>query len=318
MRKLIYISLLLIGISTASSGQQEQLYTQFMYNKLAYNPAYAGHYEHISFTGIVRNQWIGFPGAPKSQSLSINMPIADQKLGFGINATNNTIGISSKHTIEGAYSYRFRTGSNSMLSIGLQTSLRRYTIDYTDNRLVAIDGTPLDPAISGQKLNRNVINFGGGIYFNSPNFFVGVSAPRLSEADLDFDNSLGLSTEARVYYAMAGGEIEINPTWSFTPQVLFKYLDNAPWDLDVNFSFTYNDRVTAGLNYRHGGDSGSLAESIDLIFGFQINDALLIGAAYDFTLSNLRSETAGSIEGVVTYTLGRSRQSNQEVNPRYF
>jgi type IX secretion system PorP/SprF family membrane protein len=318
VRRFIYILCILFGVTAISYGQREQLYTQFMYNKLAYNPAYAGHYDHISFTGIVRNQWIGFPGAPKTQSLSINMPIANQKLGFGINATNNSIGISSKQTLEGAYSYRFKTGANSMLSIGLQTSLRRYTVDYTDNRLIAIDGTPLDPAISGQKLNRNVINFGGGIYFNSDNFYIGVSAPRLSEADLDFDNSLGLSTEARVYYAMTGVELDINQNWTFTPQVLFKYLDNAPWDLDVNMSFTYNDRVTAGINYRHGGDSNSLAESLDLIFGFQLNEGLLIGAAYDFTLSSLRSQTAGSIEGVVTYTLGQTKKSGREINPRYF
>lgn len=305
-------------LSFAGYGQQEQLYTQFMYNKLAFNPAYAGNYDNVNFTGIIRNQWIGFPGAPKTQLLSINIPISDQRLGFGLNMTNHSIGISSRQTVEGAYSYRFRTGSTGVLSIGLSTSLRRYSIDYTDSRLLAIDDITLDPSITPERFNRNIINFGGGIYYNTEQFYIGISSPRLSEADLDFDNSLGISIEKRIYYAMTGGMIEINNDWTFSPQVLFKYIEDAPWDMDINASFTYDRRLTAGINYRYGGDNSSPGESIDLMVGIQFNQGLLLGVSYDFTLTKLRKETAGSIEAIVSYTLGQGTNKKIETNPRYF
>lgn len=318
MSKINYILLLFLILSFSAKGQQEQLYTQFMYNKLAFNPAFAGNYDNVSFTAIIRNQWIGFPGAPKTQLLSVNIPISDQRLGFGLNMSNHSIGISNRQTIEGAYSYRFRTGDSGVLSIGLQTSLRRYAVDYTDSRLVAIDDITLDPSISPQRFNRNIINFGGGIYYNTDRFYLGVSAPRMSEADLDFDNSQGISIEKRVFYAMTGGVLDINEDWIFTPQILVKYVENTPWDMDASLSFTYANRLTAGLNYRYGGDNSSPGESLDLLFSIQINEGVLLGMAYDFTLSKLRRETAGSIEAVVSYTLGQGKRKKIETNPRYF
>jgi type IX secretion system PorP/SprF family membrane protein len=183
---------------------------------------------------------------------------------------------------------------------------------------VAIDDITLDPSITPQRFNRNIINFGGGIYFNTDRFYLGVSAPRLSEADLDFDNSLGISIEKRIYYAMTGGRIDINRDWTFSPQILFRYVEDAPWDMDVNASFTYDARLTAGINYRYGGDNSSPGESIDLMVGIQLNEGLLLGVSYDFTLTKLRKETAGSIEAIVSYTLGQGSNRKVETNPRYF
>ena len=301
-----------------ATGQQEQLYTQFMFGKLTFNPAYAGSYETTSFTALFRNQWVGFPGAPKTQLLSINAPVSNQRIGFGLTATNSSIGISERQTLDGAYSYRFSVGETGFLSIGLQSSLRRYTVDFTDERLLGIDGIALDPSISPQIFNRNIVNFGAGIYYSQPNFYFGLSAPRLSEADLDFDNSFGVSREARIFYAMTGSVVNLSNDWIFTPQLLFKYANNLPWDLDVNLSFTYKDRLTAGMSYRHGGDSSSLAESIDLIFGVQMTDALMLGVAYDFSLTGFREQSSGSVEGVIRYIIGRTRSAEDEVNPRYF
>ena len=317
MIRFIAIVILSYIITPTLKAQQEPLYTQFMYNKLTFNPAYAGSYETIALTALFRDQWVGFPGAPKSQIFSINIPLSAQRVGFGLTASNSSIGISSRLTLDGAYTYRFLIGEG-VLSIGLQTSLRQYELDYTDSRLVAIDGINLDPSITPQVFQRNVVNFGAGIYYTQSNFYVGLSAPRLSEADLDFDNSLGLSTEERIFYVMSGGTVILNNDWTLTPQLLFKYADSAPWDLDLNVSTTYNDRVTVGLTYRHGGDTNSLAESMDLIFGFQLTESLMLGAAYDFGLTGLRNETSGSFEGVVKYIIGRNRNADQEINPRYF
>ncbi len=317
IRSIVISSLLLICSLTAWT-QQDQLYTQFMYNKLALNPAYAGHYEGVSFTGIVRNQWIGFPGAPQTQALSVNIPLFAQNAGLGITANRNTIGVSEKQTIEGAYTYRIRISESQTLSIGLQTSLRRYSVNFTDPSLLAIDGIAFDPSLNAQDYNQNVFNFGGGLYYSTESFYLGLSSPRLSEALLDIENQEGFGREQRIFYAMGGGEIEMSSMVKFVPQALIKYTENAPVDLDVNLSVMYADRLTGGINYRLGGDRESAGESIAVLAGLQVNSGLLIAAAYDITLSNIRRASSGSIEAVVHYTIGQTDHASREINPRFF
>ena len=113
MRKFLFI-IINVLTSLASFGQQEQQYTQFMYNKLGYNPAVAGSHELVCLTGIIRSQWLGLEGAPNTQVLSFDMPILNQRVGIGANITRNTIGISEKITIDGVYSYRFRLATGTL------------------------------------------------------------------------------------------------------------------------------------------------------------------------------------------------------------
>ena len=94
IRKLYISAIICCSLSTTLLSQQEQLYTQFMYNKLGLNPAFAGNHEQVALSAIIRNQWIGFEGAPVTQSASLNAPLASQKIGLGLNLTRNTIGIS--------------------------------------------------------------------------------------------------------------------------------------------------------------------------------------------------------------------------------
>lgn len=317
MRKELYLIAVFCVVSSAIFGQQEQLYTQFMYNKLGLNPAFAGNHKEVALSAIVRNQWIGFEGAPMTQSASLNVPLANQKIGFGINLTNSSIGISEKQTIDAMYAYRVNVGSGA-LSFGLQGSMRRYQVDYSDPRLVGIIDKNTDPTINSTRINDNVINFGAGVYYNTPNFYAGVSAPRLIREDINFSSDIGFSTEVRHFYVMTGGAIDVSNDWVITPQALYKVVKNSPFDIDVNLSATWRSFLTGGLTYRHGGDSESFAESIDLLMAVQVNPGLLIGVSYDFTLSQIRKYSSGSLEATVHYNIGKSRNSEDIINPRYF
>ena len=166
MIKHVVISALIILSVGITYGQVQPLSTQFMYNKLALNPAYAGSEAYTELTAIVRSQWIGFPGAPKTQQLSANIPLFDQRVGLGITANSHSLGVTNFQTIEGSYSYRLKTSESGTLSLGLQTSYRRYTIDFSDPQVVAIDGIANDPNIIGRNVNTNSLNFGGGIYYS--------------------------------------------------------------------------------------------------------------------------------------------------------
>lgn len=314
----IFCCALLCVPMSALFSQQEQLYTQFMYNKLGINPAFAGNHENVSATAIVRNQWIGFEGAPNTQTISLNAPVASQKIGLGLNLTRNTIGISEKQTIDAVYSYRIGISDVGTLSLGLQGSARRYQIDYSDPRLNGIVDKTLDPAIDVQRFNENVINFGAGVYFNTTHFYAGLSSPRLIEREINFASQLGFSKEVRHILFMMGGAIDLTNDWTVTPQALYRYTSNSPFDMDLNVSASWRSYITAGLTYRHGGDDNSIAESIDILFGVQASRQLMISAAYDFTLSEIRNHSSGSLEVGVHYIIGRRVRDGDIINPRYF
>ncbi len=314
----IVISVIIILSIDIVYGQVQPLSTQFMYNKLALNPAYAGAQEYTELTAIVRSQWIGFPGAPKTQQLSVNIPMFDQRVGLGLTANSHSLGVTTFQTIEGSYSYRIKTSKTGSLSLGLQTSYRRYTIDFSDPQIVAIDGLTNDPNIIGSTVNTSSLNFGGGIYYSQDRFYVGISVPRLSTQDLTIgDGPLNL-TEQRVINLMGGLNLKLNEQWVATPQLLLRLSGDQPFDADVNVNFTYNDFLTLGLSYRLGGDRNSLGESIDFIVGVALNESLMIGAAYDYNVSQLGRVSSGSFEGLVRYRLGANQGSIIDINPRYF
>lgn len=301
-----------------SFAQQEQQYTQFMYNKLAYNPGYAGSHETACITGIIRNQWQGLEGAPNTQILSFNMPILNQRVGIGANLTRHTIGISQKLTLDAVYSYRIRLATGT-LGLGVQASVRYFNNNFADSRLVSTVPIALDNSIPTTARSKYVPNFGAGAYFSNERFYVGASIPRLVGNNIDF-NETGtiLSSEKLHGYLMTGYLFDINDNVSFKPQALLKFAANSPFDADVNASFIFNKKYIAGLTYRLGGSSTSAAgESLDLMVGAQISNHIFFGLSYDVTLSEIKDYSNGSIEGVVRYCIGKS-EGEDIVNPRFF
>jgi type IX secretion system PorP/SprF family membrane protein len=315
MRIILLFIFGIIGLSGVT-GQQEQLYTQFMFNKLAINPAYAGNDDLFSITAIHRNQWSGFDGAPETQLLSLNAPVGN-RVGLGLNLARNTIGIAERLTIEGVYAYRFPVGPGN-LSIGAQVSGRRLTVDYTDPRLFAINGLNEDQAIEMQRMDKNVINFGAGLYFNTDNFYVGASVPRLINADIDFDNDILKSEEVLHVYFMTGFKLKLNPNLVLTPQMLFKAAENSPGDFDFNFSLCFKEIVTTGFTIRTGGSEDIVGESLDFILGIQASKNILFSFAYDYTLSDIKNYENGSLEFLLNYRFTSKKHKTEPTNPRYF
>ena len=161
MRSVFIIVFFILG-SWPAFGQQEALYTQFMFNKLAINPAFAGNDDALCFTGIVREHWIGMPGSSKAQALSVNFPkVAKKRVGLGLNLTRNSIGVQEKISIEGIYAYRFPFASGEF-SMGISISGRHYNTDFTDPDLELIHPFFDDAAIEEGKYSKSVFNGGFG------------------------------------------------------------------------------------------------------------------------------------------------------------
>ncbi len=317
MMRVITIILLFIGMGSIANGQQSQMYTQFMYTKLALNPAYAGNDPYTNLSLLYRDQWAGFPGAPKAVALTVNFGRISNKIGLGAHLERQTLGITEKITYSLAYAYKFLLGEG-VLSMGIDASGREYSQNYTDGRLFAIHGLNADPSIPADIIKKRLFNAGFGMYYNTRKFYVGFAIPRMIKADIDFDKNNFFSTEVRHVFVMTGGTFVINKNLRWTPQLLFKIAENSPFSLDLNASATYQDKYSIGLTYRSGGGAGDLGESLDFITGVQLSDQLMVGFAYDVGLSKLRKIENGSLEALVSYNFIARKLKTVIVNPRYF
>jgi type IX secretion system PorP/SprF family membrane protein len=318
IKKLLVGSCLCIGLCQLAIAQQQRLYTMFMYNKLALNPGYAGYHSDGCITGIYRGQWLGLEGAPESQILSFHSGFGGERIGFGINLSRASIGISSQTTVDGIYAYKVPVGSG-ILSLGAQASIRNMRVDYTDPSVHALEDLTFDQGVDLGNDSRLVANFGAGAYYHTDRFYAGVGAPRMMNSDIDFEeNNLFIAREERHWYAMTGAVIPLNTSLDFVPQVLARFTPVAPVNFDFNASVTWKQDYTLGLTFRTGGGENDLGESLDIIAAARVARGLLLAVSYDLTLSELRKHSNGSLEVVLRYCFKEAERQGVFTNPRYF
>src|SRR5687768_771790 len=299
------------------SAQQQSLHTMFMYNKLLVNPAYAGYHEHPCATGHIREQWIGFDGAPKTQTLSLHGPLSSQRIGIGLNIQRRSIGVSSSTTIDGIYDYRIPMGTGT-LSLGVQASGRFMEVDYSDPNVRTVQDINLDPGVEAISDSKFVANVGAGLYYYTDAYYFGLSAPRLMNSDIDFElNNLFIAREQAHFYVMTGIALPLDHRMSFVPQVMVRYTEGAPVDVDLNLGIRWWEDYSFGVTFRKGGVDNRLLESIDVMASAKILRGLRLGVAYDFTMSELRRYSNGSLEVMMMYCFGEDAQPATFVNPRY-
>jgi len=314
-RSLKVLIVFFIGLINLTA-QQDNLYTQFMYNKLGLNSAYAGNDDALCITGIVRDQWAGFEGSPKAQALSVNFP-GFGKVGLGLNISRQSIGVSEKITIEGIYAYRFKV-KNGSFSMGMSFSGRSYSKDFSDPNLSIIRPFYEDNAIDNGLYKTSVLNLGFGVYYSSNRFYIGASVPRLMRADIDVVSGVKKSLEVRHLYFMAGGAMDIKRNIVMMPQMLFRLAENSPYNMDLNLGFLFYDRFYSAFTVRTGGFTESWFESMDFILGLHITNNLFMATAYDITLTPLRKYENGSLELLLQYCFGKEKKAIRVINPRFF
>lgn len=282
-----------------ATAQQELQYTQFMFNKMAYNPGYAGSFRSPTLVAVYRQQWMGIEGAPNVQALSYNQPLLNDRVGVGANLVRASLGITRMMTVDVAYCYRIplRRGH---LGIGLQASLRHLFQDWTDPRLST--SRPDDPAVPLEARSKLVPNFGFGLFYSGPNWYAGLASPRLVSNNIDFAENGGvLSRESQHLNGMAGVMFHPTDDIEITPQVLVKYVANAPFDADVNVSVLLKRKFYGGLTYRTGGETNGAGESLDALLGMQATENLFFCLSYDIGLTGLRKYHNGSVEATARW-----------------
>jgi type IX secretion system PorP/SprF family membrane protein len=316
--KKIYTFLLCCGLAITLQAQQEEQYTQFMYYKLGYNPAFAGKDGSVSVSALARTQWIGFEGAPQTQLVTFNMPVLNGRVGVGGTIARQTIGVTNNYTADAAYAYHLRLG-NGTLGIGVQASIRLFRINFSET--IGTQPIDTDPAVPRSDQSRYLPNFGAGLYYESKNAYVGFSIPRLLENNIDLASSGGvLSREERHIFLMGGVNFQLGEKVEMQPQILLKYVGGAPFDADANLNFVFFDKFTTGVSYRIGGSTRTNAgESAALLLGTRLTNELTLGLAYELTLSELRNYNSGTFEGVLRFLFGgRKDRPGDFEDPRFF
>lgn len=302
-----FIVVLLILLVGSVSGQQQFGFTQFMWDQSTINPAYAGTSEALSSRVFYRNQWAGFDGAPKTQSLSVHSPIFDGGFGAGLNVLHDEVGIYNDFVFKANFSYKLQMQKGHLffgLSGGYQAHQSFWsTINPADEG---------DQAVPYGDVKDGLPNFGFGMYYQHANAYIGLSIPRLLENGISVTSPEGniatVVDNVRHYYLTGGYLFEINENLKLRPQAMMRYVENTPLQADVNVSALFNDVLWVGAGYR-------LGDSVDLMMQYQISPQFSIGYAYDFTLTKLQNHS-GSHEIFLGFDLWR--KSDGYDHPRYF
>lgn len=305
MRLILKLFILLLFCFSANiQAQQDSQYTQYMYNTVVVNPAYAGSRGAMSVFGMHRNQWVGFDGAPKTNTFSIHTPFANSNIGAGLSFTNDQIGPTAENTITAAISYKLKISEKFMLNFGLNSSTTFF--NFYANKLNPKDQS--DVTLENFK-NSVSPNVGIGFYLHSDKSYFGLSAPQLFENYKYDDNELSLNRERINLYFFTGTVIPISSAIDFKPAFLAKYLDGAPLQMDLSANFLVNQKVTLGASYRYDAAVSALA-------GFQISEMLFVGYAYDFETTQLQKYNQGSHEIFLRFELFKSYSGIS--SPRFF
>ncbi|GHB71877.1 PorP/SprF family type IX secretion system membrane protein [Persicitalea jodogahamensis] len=318
--------------STEVLAQQDKMYSQYMFNMMALNPAYAGSRDVLSATGLYRNQWVNVEGAPKTMTFTLDAPINKERVGLGLQLFNDQIGLQNETGIYASYAFRIKVGERSTLALGLQAGATSFRWSLSE-AVLAPGGGGADQAFN-QNISKILPNFGTGVFISNDKSYLGVSVPQLIANNLsDYNVGDNRAKQKRHAYLMSGFVIGLGNTLKLKPSLLVKYSDGAPLGMDGNLNLWLNDRVAIGTSYRHnqwstlnnsGGSGNDINNYIsDAVVGMveiQITDQFRMGYAYDMMLNGLKqsniSINSGSHELMLRYEFGYGK--SKILTPRYF
>lgn len=288
MKKIVTILLLFAG--TTLFAQQDVLFTQYMFNKMALNPAYTGSQELLAADLITRIQWVGINGAPRTFSFTAHTPLRNPHLGVGLDAYRDELGPSIDYGVLGTFAYRI-IFPTTKLCFGVAAGMKYADIDW--NSLDPKDANDFE--LSNHTKNKVVPDVDFGMYYYGRQFYVGLSSKHLLQNEMIVSSTTPNDTKnsytklLRHFYGMAGAAFPLSDNLVFMPSILCKYVQNAPFQTDLNASFMINNVLTLGASYR-------TEAALGLMVAVNITPNLTFGYSYDIWFNSLQQYNKGSHE----------------------
>jgi type IX secretion system PorP/SprF family membrane protein len=310
--KVIAVIIALMTIANTARAQFDYMFTQYMFNEMFINPAYAGSKEAMSATLLHRQQWVSFPGRPITTSFSLHGPLMNNKMGLGMSILNERIGALNHNLAYASYAYRLKTGENSTLAFGLMGGIHNQVNKFSELQ-ISNDGT-VDPQFSNSA-STIAPNFGTGIFFSNKTFYTGISVPRMIDDKVKFATNGAVELTTKIepsnfhYYFTIGNLFTLSKDLKLKGQAMVKAVQNAPLQYDINANFLIKEMIWAGASYRNGS-------AVSAIIGMQVNAQFLVSYAYDYNINSIQKYSQGSHELALNYLF--SFKGKKVVTPRYF
>lgn len=311
MKKIIVFLLITCAglvFSKTSIAQHNLVYSQYIFNGLLINPAYAGSHVELSSSLSYRKQWVNFEGAPSTANFGIHSTFNKEKIGLGLLVTNDQIGSYSNNGAFASYAYRIRKPKGGVLSLGVQGGFHNFRADFTELILKADQ----DPIFNGF-FNEIRPNFGGGIFFYNNNMFAGFSVPYILKHSDFFSGTFQQLELPRYFYLNAGKMISLDrmDKWKVSPSFLLRVQEGTPLNADFNLNLIYYDQISLGVSYR-------TSDAVVTFVNFKLSDKFHFTYSYDWTTSQLSQFSNGTHEFTINYRTRLRRVHKDLECPFYF
>jgi type IX secretion system PorP/SprF family membrane protein len=299
-------------------GQQALQFSQYLFNGVVINPAYAGSREAININGLFRKQWVKVNGEPTSVTFSGDMPVYYDRIGIGAYFIHDELGAQFQNSFFGSFAYRIKVSTRGRLALGIATGVTGYGID--GNKLTT--DQPYDPAVPVGRETRTRPAFQGGLYFNTDRFFIGLSLNNMV-VNLKNDNDFDLVPYQRKHLFLATGFVsQIADKVKIRPSLMLKEDLRGPTNGDFSAFFIFNDIVWIGASYRSRiynkstvEDAGTAKDAVVLMAEIFPIPNLRLGYSYDITITSYRDFATHEISA--GYNINR-KSGSKMLTPRYF
>ena len=319
--KKIFFLVLMAALAAPAAAQQVAQYSQYMFNALYINPAYAGYRGPVNLHAYYRSQWTGMPDGPRTMALAADMRAAGDNVGLGFNLMSDRVGLEKRIYAYANYAYRLQVGADpeDRLAFGVGVGVIHSAFDNASWK--PSDAEPISLE------NSFLPDARFGIHYSNNMFFAGVGVDNLiSQLFFNDDASSAKMPPITQYYLNVGGIVPMTSDMLLKPSVLVKNANNAgnrAWTADLNAAVIFAEQFTFGVSYRTALSSGkklsndlARANSIIALAEFVAGGQFRIGYSFDYALSKLHNQVGSTHEISLGYTLNRGTQRMR--TPRYF
>ncbi|WP_157299484.1 PorP/SprF family type IX secretion system membrane protein [Chitinophaga oryziterrae] len=324
MRKVILLLFMAVGQAQA---QQTVQFSQYVFNGLSVNPAYAGYKEQMYASATYRHQWTGIPGAPRTGGISVDGPTRENRVGLGVQLMADFMGPQQAYSLYGSYAYRIPLDEEGTkrLCLGLGIGVTQYSLD--GKALVPREND--DPTVPTGKVNTLAPDARFGIYYYTSSFYLGVSVMDLfslyTEKGYFWKGyNFGTIRKTQHVYLTTGCMLYLSDHLRLKPSLLVKEDFKGPTGIDINTFLQIDNLIWIGGSYRMNPrlwksklpDDLQISNAASAMVEYYASEKLRIGYSYDLNINKLAGYQGGSHE--ISIGLSFPSKKSQVINPRYF
>ncbi len=327
MKTVLLTFIFIFMLKLYAIAQQEAQYSQYMFNTLVINPAYAGYKGELNISLLNRDQWVGLQGAPKTQSIIADgIFFNNPKVGLGLAIVNDKIGLQGHTSAYVNYSYRIKVGANDdRLAFGLAVGMAQYTLDENQAHI----DNPDDPNFNEGKQVYFTPDAKFGLYFSNKKLYASASVINLLAPTLDYHQA-GVDQmikQEKQFFFTAGYLIDLTQNVKYKPSIMVREAAKSPTDIDFSSFFLIKETVWLGASYRTGLNflkktdfnkglikQNSLIGTVEMFVAKKFR----LGYSYDYLLSSLGDYSNGTHEISLGVVLKTKKKTISLPTPRYF